>query len=221
MTAATKTDNPIFSAQLAAETSRDHRGAEHSPFMSALMGRSLPLAGYIDLLTQYLHIYRALEDGATALAHEASVTPFLVRALDRVPPLEADLADLLARPEVSGSTYEPTQATEAYALRIREVTESSPSRYVAHHYTRYLGDLSGGFPIGRIVAGAYGLSTEDGGRFAAFPEIPDPVAFKDEYRTWLDQAPWSDAERAALIDEVHRAYAFNVEVFASLDHRAG
>jgi heme oxygenase len=52
------------------------------------------------------------------------------------------------------------------------------------------------------------------------PEIVDPAAFKDGYRRLLDHAPWSEAGRDAMVDEVHRAYAFNVEVFASLDHRA-
>jgi heme oxygenase len=92
---------------------------------------------------------------------------------------------------------------------------------VAHHYTRYLGDLSGGFPIGRVVAATYGLSADDGGRFAHFPEIDDPARFKDDYRTWLNEAPWSEQERSDLIDEVHAAYRCNVEVYSSLDHHAG
>ena len=220
MTAIT-TDQPTFSAQLAQETAADHRGAEHSPFIGALMRRTLPLAGFVDLLTQYLHVYRALEDGATELEGSPVAGAFLDRVLDRVPALEADLADLLARPEAAGRSYSPTPATEAYGERIREVTVSAPERYIAHHYTRYLGDLSGGFAIGRIMADTYGLTEDDGGRFAVFPSIPDPTEFKQRYRRSLDEAAWSDQERAALIDEVHRAYRFNVEVFASLDHHAG
>ncbi len=217
---ATTADTPTFAARIASETSGDHRGAERSPFLAALMGRTLPVTGYVDLLVQYHHVYRALEDGADALADTASVAPFLARTLDRVPALEADLDDLRRRPEVRGCTFAPTAATAAYATRIRDVTTSEPARYVAHHYTRYLGDLSGGFPIGRIVAATYGLSADDGGRFAHFPEIDDPARFKDDYRTSLNEIPWSADQRAAVIDEVHRAYRYNVDLFASLDHHA-
>lgn len=217
MTASPATVVP-FSTTLATKTATDHRGAEHSPFMGALMRRTLPLAGYVDLLTQYLHVYRAIEDGARILADHPEVAPFLDRALDRVPALEADLAELTTRPEVAGTAFSPTAATERYAARVREVTATSAPRYVAHHYTRYLGDLSGGFAIGRLVAGAYDLSPTHGGRFAVFDQIADPAAFKDAYRAALDVAPWSPDERAALIAEVHDAYRSNVEVFTSLDH---
>lgn len=217
---ATTADTPTFAALLASETAGDHRGAERSPFLGALMGRTLPLTGYVDLLVQYQHVYRALEDGADALADTTSVAPFLVRDLDRGPALEADLVHLRTRPEVAGRTFSPTAATEAYAARIRTVAASEPARYVSHHYTRYLGDLSGGFPIGRIVAATYGLTEDEGGRFAHFPGIEDPARFKDDYRTSLNETPWSADERAAVLDEVHRAYRYNVEVFASLDHHA-
>lgn len=217
MTASSATVTP-FSAVLPAETATDHRGAEHSPFMHALMRKTLPLAGYVDLLTQYLHVYRALEDGATALASDPTVAPFLDRALDRVPALEADISGLTARPELAGVTFSATTATETYAARIREVTTGSPAAYVAHHYTRYLGDLSGGFAIGRIVTAAYDLTPTEGGRFAVFEDIADPAEFKTNYRAALDAAPWTESERADLITEVHAAYRFNVEIFQSLDH---
>lgn len=207
-----------FSAALANATRTAHSGAEHSPFMAALMGKTLPMAGYVDLLVQYLHVYRALEDGAAALADDPVVAPFLSSALNRVPALEADIADLTARPEVSGMTFAPTEAAVRYADRIREVSASSPGRYVAHHYTRYLGDLSGGFAIGRLVGAAYGLSPEDGGRFAIFDAIDDPAAFKNAYRSSLDAAPWSPDQQDEVVAEVLDAYRFNVELFASLDH---
>lgn len=217
MTVLPATDLP-FSTTLAAETATDHRGAERSPFMAALMRKTLPLPGYVDLLVQYRHVYRAIEDGATALADDPRVSPFLDPALLRVPALELDIADLSTRPEVDGDIFEPTEATMHYADRIRAVSATSSAAYVAHHYTRYLGDLSGGFAIGRLVASAYGLSPDHGGRFAIFEGIDDPAAFKARYRSALDTAPWSDDERAALITEVHDAYRFNVEVFTSLDH---
>ena len=217
MTATSATVTP-FSAVLAAETAADHRGAEHSTFMHALMRKTLPLAGYVDLLVQYRHVYLALEDGAIALASDPTVAPFLDRKLDRVPALEADIATLTARPELTDATFSPTAATEAYAARIRTVTETASPAYVAHHYTRYLGDLSGGFAIGRVVYAAYELSPTEGGRFAVFEDIADPAEFRAAYRSHLDSVAWSDQDRAELITEVHAAYRFNVELFLSLDH---
>lgn len=224
MTASTAATTDRFSAELSSRTTGEHGNAEHSPFMTGLLGGSLPLAGYVDLLAQLRLVYLALEEGADQLAANPVVAPFLDRSLDRVPEIDADLAYLRGQMEAEGwapdQEFEPTSATEAYVARIREATATAPSSYIAHHYTRYLGDLSGGFHIGRLVARTYGLTPTEGGRYSQFDALGDPVAFKERYRALLDASPWSAAEKDEIVAEVKLAYTYNTELFASLDKHA-
>jgi hypothetical protein len=66
-------------------------------------------------------------------------------------------------------------ATERYVARLHAVTSGEPA-FVAHHYTRYLADLSGGQYLGPAIAAAYGRSG-DGHRFFVFEGV-DPPAFR-------------------------------------------
>jgi heme oxygenase len=93
-----------------------------------------------------------------------------------------------------------------------------PAGLVAHHYLRYLGDLSGGQIIRRLVGRAYGLDT-DGVRFYVFDEIPKPKPFKDAYRAALDAVPWDEEEKARVVAEVSLAFRLNRDLFADLGER--
>jgi len=110
----------------------------------------------------------------------------------------------------------PLPATQRYVDRIEEVGATWAGGFVAHHYTRYLGDLSGGIFIGRVMQRRFGFETNGVG-FYLFDDIADPNAFKDVYREQLDAAPWDAAERERVIDEVLLAYRFNTELFEDLD----
>ena len=87
--------------------------------------------------------------------------------------------------------------------------------FVAHHYTRYLGDLSGGLFIGKLMQRRFGFDTNGIG-FYIFADIADPKEFKEHYRVQLDSAPWDEAEKERVIDEVLLAYRFNTELFEDL-----
>ena len=209
---ATESDTS-FSAIVRRATAPDHRSAEGSGFLDALFSGSLPVSGYVRMLAQHRYAYDALESTGRALAQDPTVAPFLHPGLDRVAALDADLADL------GGATWATdhpaSEATERYVARLQEVVEW-PAGFVAHHYTRYLGDLSGGQYIAKAAASAYGLTDEDGGRFATFDQIGDHATFKAAYRRALDEAPWDIAEQQRVIDEVRLAYRCNREVFADL-----
>jgi heme oxygenase len=108
-------------------------------------------------------------------------------------------------------------ATTEYRARLREVAFDRPPGFIAHHYTRYLGDLSGGQYIGRAVADAYDLRT-DGLRFFAFDGI-SPPAFRTGYRELLDTVSWSPAEEEFFLAEVSEAYRLNIAVLRELGER--
>ena len=203
-----------FSKAIRAATDAAHADAEQAPFLAALLDASLGRDRLARLAVQHLHIYRDLEAAADSLAGDPVAGPFVAEELRRVPALEADLAALLG----TGweDHLEPLPATAAYCARLREVGASWPAGFVAHHYTRYLGDLSGGIFIGRKLEEILDIQEHRGTSFYVFPDIPSPAAFKDRYRALLDQAPWDDAERARVIDEILLAYAHNTAVLEEL-----
>ena len=84
---------------------------------------------------------------------------------------------------------------------------------MAHHYTRYLGDLSGGQAIGRVLDRAFGLNGA-GLSFYEFPMRPKP--YKDGYRARLDGLDLDQGDIARVVDEVKVAFALNQAVFDEL-----
>ncbi|MFN9859333.1 MAG: biliverdin-producing heme oxygenase, partial [Pseudanabaena sp.] len=64
-----------------------------------------------------------------------------------------------------------------------------PVLLIAHSYTRYMGDLSGGQALKHIVRSALDLPDECGTTFYEFDQLPTLEAkknFKDRYRQALD-----------------------------------
>ncbi|NLE80796.1 MAG: biliverdin-producing heme oxygenase [Rhodococcus sp.] len=207
-------EGPGFAERIREQTSVAHRETNESRFVSALLDGELNVDGYAALLAQTYLVYTKLEDAGRSHAHDDLVALFLAEELLRVPALEADLEFLLGPNWRSTITALP--ATTKYLDRLDEVAFDWPVGFVAHHYIRYLGDLSGGQIVRRKLEHAYGFRTE-GVQFYTFDGIPKPKPFKDAYRMRLDSAPLSEQDRQDLIGEVHLAYRLNGELFADLE----
>lgn len=208
-----------FSRLIRERSGAHHGSSESASFMTELMGGRATLDDYTALVVQHWAIYEALEGAADAVREHPVVAPFLSPELDRVPSLERDLAALLGDEWRDRLDYMP--ATVDYAARIREVAAEWPAGFVAHHYTRYLGDLSGGIHIGRLVSRQFGFDpTGPGASFYHFAGIADPMGFKDAYRAQLDAAPWSSDEAERVVAEVLCAYDRNTLIFEQLAARS-
>jgi heme oxygenase len=189
--------------------------AETSSFMSDLLGGRLGVAAYARYTEQLWFVYEALESAAGRLAADPVAGPFVRSELLRLPALERDLAHLRGPRWRSRASALP--ATEAYADRVRECAERWPGGYVAHHYTRYLGDLSGGQIIRDRAEKTWGFARKgDGVRFYVFEDIANPAAFKRSYREHLDAVDADELERQRIVAECKRAFALNTAVFEAL-----
>jgi heme oxygenase len=105
-------------------------------------------------------------------------------------------------------------ATAAYVGRLSGIDPTDLPRYLAHHYTRYLGDLSGGQAIARLVARHYG-AREDQLSFYRFDGI-DTVPFKREYREGLDHLGFDESQVATFLAEASESFRLNSALFADL-----
>jgi heme oxygenase len=203
-----------FSTTLRESTRDVHERAHQSRFMDALFDSRLPLAAYARLAAQYHFVYQAIEEASDALAGHPVGGPFVFDELRRGPALAADLAFL-----VGEDWTEPVPATEDYVRRIRAVAFDWPGGYVAHHYTRYLGDLAGGQAVRSLLERAYGVEGP-GAHFYRFDLGGVPV-FRKRYRALLDEAPWDEAERQLIVNEALVAFECNVAMLADLAAEVG
>lgn len=207
------TDPISFSTALRERSSGAHSGSEGAGFMSDLIKGDGTREDYIALVTQHWFIYEALEGAAERMRRDPLAAVFISDRLTRLPALAADL-EFLVGPDWR-ETIEPLPTTQRYVDRINQVGATWAGGFVAHHYTRYLGDLSGGLFIGKLMQRRFGFDTNGIG-FYIFADIADPKEFKEVYREQLDAAPWDEAEKERVIDEVLLAYQFNTELFEDL-----
>ncbi|MFE9770386.1 heme oxygenase (biliverdin-producing) [Streptomyces sp. NPDC005931] len=204
-----------FSTLIRTASHEQHVEAETSAFMSDLLGGRLGVEAYARYTEQLWFVYEALESGARRLASDPVAGPFIRPELFRLASLERDLTHL--RGPGWRSTLAALPATRVYAERVAHCARDWPAGYVAHHYTRYLGDLSGGQIIRAKAEKTWGFARKgDGVRFYVFEEIPNPAAFKRGYRELLDGVRADDLEKQRIVAECRRAFALNSAVFRAL-----
>lgn len=221
MTATTAAANPLrpetqkLSEALREHTARAHEAAEQSTFIHELMRGQLDCTAFIRLQEQSWLFYSALEAAVGACTGDPRSRPLLDRRLDREPALAQDLDHLHGHHSWREQIH-PTAATAAYIAELEEIaaTRDFP-RLLAHHYVRYLGDLSGGQVIARMVGDHYGVPAE-ALSFYRFADLGKLKPYKDNYRTALDTLDLTEVEREILLQQAHQAFLHNQQVFHSL-----
>lgn len=205
-----------LSVQLRTSTRAQHEHAETRSFVTELMGGGLGPRGreaYLDLARQHHELYRALEAVGERLAGDPVVVDFLLPELMREASLIADL-ETLAGP---GWAELPVhEATRRYVERLDAIDDAAG--YLAHAYTRYLGDLSGGQAIAVMLRRHYGLEPGEL-TFYQFAGIPKPKVFKDQYRAMLDDAALTSEQREVAVAEAQVAFDLNSALFVALGER--
>ncbi|GAA4291761.1 biliverdin-producing heme oxygenase [Streptomyces venetus] len=204
-----------FSTLIRTASREQHEEVRGSTFISDLLGHRLGVDAFARYTEQLWFVYGALESGAERLAADPVAGPFVRPELFRMAALEQDLEYLRGPDWRSGMDALP--ATREYARRVTECARGWPAGYVAHHYTRYLGDLSGGQIIRDTAEKTWGFPVKgDGVRFYVFERIANPAAFKRSYWELLDAVPGDELERQRVVAECKRAYALNNAVFEAL-----
>ncbi|WP_226346979.1 biliverdin-producing heme oxygenase [Agilicoccus flavus] len=208
-------DIPLLSRHLREATARVHEEAEHSTFMADLLGGRSGREAFVALTEQLWFVYSALEETVDARADHPLLAPLHDPRLRRRGALERDLRSL--RGDAWRAGLAARSATGEYARRIRDCADE-PARLVAHHYTRYLGDLSGGQVIPPLLARHYGLT--DGVDFYRFDGIEKTKPYKDAYRAALDALPLDATGREVAAAEAVEAFRLNTAMFEELGRAA-
>ncbi|SDX94623.1 heme oxygenase [Micromonospora pattaloongensis] len=213
------TPTSSFSARLRGFAWHDPQAAAAGRYWSALVAGELGRDRYADHLAQHWFVYEVLEEAADAMRRDRLAGPFVDDALSRLPALRADLEFLLGSAWAERIT--PRRATGEYVARLREVCWRSPAWFVAHHYTRCLGDLQRGVLNAEAIAKAYGLTGGRGLSFHRYPAIRDPDRYESDYRERLDALALDPTALAGLVGEVGVAHRHTYALLADLGREPG
>ncbi|CAH2329494.1 heme oxygenase 1 [Pelobates cultripes] len=109
------------------------------------------------------------------------------------------------------------QSTKNYVTRLHHVGQKEPELLVAHAYTRYLGDLSGGQVLKKIAQKALQLPvTGEGLAFFTFDNVSSATKFKQLYRSRMNSIEMNVAAKNRILNEAKTAFLLNVKVFEEL-----
>lgn len=185
-----------------------HTEAERSGIIRDLLRGQASRDGYIAYLRNLLPAYEQLERGLQFHRDTPALAELAAFRLDRAPAIKADLAALCG----DAATDIPVlEAGAAYGDRIAEMAAGDGSRLIAHAYARYLGDLSGGQILRRLLAKSPGLLPAQL-TFYDFPRFPDLAVLKSSYREALTRAGTLSADPQGIIDEGATAFTHNIAV---------
>uniref|UniRef100_A0A2K5Q247 Heme oxygenase 1 n=1 Tax=Cebus imitator TaxID=2715852 RepID=A0A2K5Q247_CEBIM len=205
-----------LSEALKEATKEVHTQAENAEFMRNFQKGQVTREGFKLVLASLHHIYVALEEEIERNKESPVFAPlYFPEELHRKAALEQDLAFWYGPRWQEVIPYTP--AMQRYVKRLHEVGRAEPELLVAHAYTRYLGDLSGGQVLKKIAQKALDLpNSGEGLAFFTFPNIDSATKFKQLYRSRMNSLEMTPAVRQRVMEEAKTAFLLNIQLFEEL-----
>ncbi|OLP17706.1 heme oxygenase [Leptolyngbya sp. 'hensonii'] len=204
--------------RLREDTKQSHTMAENTAYMKCFLKGVVEREPFRKLLANLYLVYSTLEAELQRHRNHSVVGLMVFPELDRTANLEKDLAFYYGdnwREQIA-----PLPAGQVYVDRMREVSETDPALLVAHAYTRYMGDLSGGQSLKNIIRSALNLPPDQGTGLHDFDQLPTVEAkraFKEKYRDALNSLPVDEATIQRIVDEANYAFQLNRDVMHDLE----
>ena len=207
-----------FAAQIKQGTKESHSAAENTKFVASFLRGVLDPQEYRKLIANFYFVYSAMEEEVEALKDHPVVGKINLPELPRKESLKEDLSYYY------GPSWETeikqSEACVKYVNRIREIAKDDPNLLVGHHYTRYLGDLSGGQILRGIAENSLKPEKGKGLSFYDFSEISDSKNYKKVYRQLLDGLDVKQDDVDLIIREANYAFKLNMYMFEELEGSA-
>nr|AUG32464.1 Heme oxygenase [Paulinella longichromatophora] len=204
-----------LASQLREGTKKSHTMAENTGFVSCFLKGVVDKNSYRTLVADLYFVYSAMEEEILGLRNHPIVGLIAFEQLNRRDALEKDLIYYFGskwREEIK-----PSGPAQIYISRLHEIALTEPELLVGHHYTRYLGDLSGGQILKTIAQKAMELNDNDGLNFYEFDTIHDEKAFKNTYKAAMNNLPINQAIADRIIEEANYAFKLNMNMFRELE----
>ena len=206
-----------LAGQLREGTKKSHTMAENTGFVACFLKGVVEKTSYRKLISDLYFVYKEMEEEIDRLVQEDHpvIKHIGFKELFRRQTLEKDLEFYY------GNTWldqiKISESAQSYVNRIRLVANESPELLVGHHYTRYIGDLSGGQILKKIAKKALNLRGDDGLNFYEFKLIEDEKLFKKSYSETLNKLPIDQKIADNIIEEANEAFAYNMNMFRELE----
>tara|TARA_Y100001970_G_scaffold132360_1_gene163281 strand:+ start:16629 stop:17339 length:711 start_codon:yes stop_codon:yes gene_type:complete len=206
-----------LAGQLREGTKKSHTMAENTGFVACFLKGVVEKTSYRKLISDLYFVYKAMEEEIDRLVKENHpvIKPIGFKELFRQKTLENDLNFYYGdnwKNEIKISI-----SAQAYVDRIHLVAKETPELLVGHHYTRYIGDLSGGQILKKIAKKALNLDGNKGLNFYEFQMIDDEKKFKESYSNVLNELPIDQKIADQIIQEANEAFTYNMQMFKELE----
>lgn len=196
-------------------TTKSHSMAENVSFVKSFLGGVVDKHSYRKLVANLFFVYVAIEEELEINKNHEIISFLYFPELHRRLSLVEDLNYYYGHDWKNQISASP--ATQIYVNRIHDIGSNQPELLIAHAYTRYMGDLSGGQILKKIAQSAMQLPENAGTSFYHFSDIKDDNEFKKNYREVLNNLPLRDTQIQQIIAEANNAFNLNMKVFQELN----
>lgn len=207
-----------LASRLREGTQQSHTAAENTAYMKCFVKGIVEREPFRKLLANLYLVYSTLEEAMRRHQEHPAIGGMYFPELNRTESLEKDLQFYYGdnwREEIA-----PLPAGQVYVDRLREIADTAPELLIAHAYTRYMGDLSGGQALKNIIRSALNLPPDVGTALHEFEQIPTVEArraFKEKYRQALNAVSVDEATMERIVDEANYAFQLNRDVMHDLE----
>ena len=209
-----------LSKALKSGTAASHKAAENVHFVRNFIKQKVELHLYKQMVIGLYFTYKALEEQLDRYGPTHFPSLYQPHKLARTEALKLDLCYFYGEHWEEEVEPETSPTIQDYIDRIHHIASSDPILLLAHAYTRYLGDLSGGRVLARIAKKALNLP-ETALNFYNFKNIPNAKEFKNYYRYQLDQLSLHPHKITCMVQEANVAFVLNMRMFEELDVLGG
>lgn len=196
-------------------TKKAHTMAENMGFIKCFLKGVVEKTSYRKLVSNLYFVYAAMEEELDRHQQHPVLSKIYFPELYRKASLEQDLHYYYGnnwRDQIA-----PSAATQTYVQRIHDIANTAPELLIAHSYTRYIGDLSGGQILKGIAQRGMNLTDGTGTAFYEFKDIDDEKQFKAKYRQGLDEMPIDEAAADRIVEEANDTFGLNMKLFQELE----
>ncbi|XP_076998061.1 heme oxygenase 2 [Tamandua tetradactyla] len=208
---------PDLSELLKEGTKEAHDRAENTQFVKDFLKGNIKKELFKLATTALYFTYSALEEEMDRNKDHPAFAPlYFPTELHRKEALTKDMEFFFG--ENWEEQVQCSEAAQKYVERIHYIGQQEPELLVAHAYTRYMGDLSGGQVLKKVAQRALKLpSTGEGTQFYLFENVDNAQQFKQLYRARMNALDLNLKTKERIVEEANKAFEYNMQIFSELD----
>ncbi|CAO3610507.1 unnamed protein product [Cunninghamella blakesleeana] len=218
-------ENPELASAMKEGTKKVHRAAESSVFTKRFLKGDISREEYGRYILSLYFVYQKMEALLNQYKdHQVVSIIHFPEELNREQALLEDLEYFYGK-ELVKQVIQPkniTPAVQQYLNAMDKACEKEPSLLIAHSYSRYLGDLSGGQILAKRLKKSIlhldekdssSWETKEGLKFYHFDQLGNQAEFKDFYRQRLNGAQVNAEQRDLIVKEAVHSFELNIALF--------